>query len=340
MDEQSIKSFILSLDVEVGDLRVGDKWVNMKCPLAPYLHSSGTDSRPSFGISISEDSTSVYYCFGCTPEARPLGWLLHNFYVLSGAFPTEAAKIYMENEIFEEEDALPKFSDPWFNPKVKVKSPVPPEVLRRYPLLQYSHSPIEREIRHWLSVVRGVPEWVQNMCQLRHNPENRSVVFPLTDFRGNVMTMRERVIKTKHIWTVSPKLAGYDGDFTPLKTSGAWFGLALVDWRNPVIVVEGEIDAMRLMALGYSNVIASATSSVTDAQIDAIGTDTLLLGGDADKAGRKMIRKIKESMQSKAVLFKLLWSVAKKSNGEPCNDAGDLPNDEELQKVLDMAELI
>ncbi len=338
MDSRSIQKLLYSIDAD--EIRVGDKWVNSRCPLAPYLHGSGVDSRPSFGISIADDNSSVYYCFGCTQEARPLGWLMHNLYVLSGAYPTEAAKIYMENEIFDREDALPTYPDPWENVSVRASKPIPPEVLQKYPLLQYSHSPEEREVRFWLSVARGVPEWVQNMCQLRYNPENLSVVFPLVDRHGRVMTMRERIINTKKIWTVSPKLAGFNGEFTPLTVSGAWFGLHLVDWNLPVVVVEGEIDAMRLMALGYFNVIASATSSVTNAQLAVLRSETTLLGGDADMAGEKMNKSISKRLHGKTVMFKLDWRLANKTNEIPCKDSGDLPNEQELQKVLDAAELV
>ena len=136
------------------------------------------------------------------------------------------------------------------------------------------------------------------------------------------------------MWTLSSERSGVEGIVMPrLRDVGAWFGMFLIDWSRPVMLVEGEIDAMRLMALGYTNVIASATSSVTDAQIDALAAETLVLGYDADAAGKHAHARIRDRVGQKAQVLEVDWSLAKK-DGSPCKDAGDLPDETALREVL------
>ena len=35
-------------------------WVMLSCPLAPWTHAGGTDSRPSFGIKEDKGISGVY----------------------------------------------------------------------------------------------------------------------------------------------------------------------------------------------------------------------------------------------------------------------------------------
>lgn len=47
------------------------KWLNASCPFAPYspLHRNGTDSHPSFGVTVSE-GRSGYQCFTCNTKGN------------------------------------------------------------------------------------------------------------------------------------------------------------------------------------------------------------------------------------------------------------------------------
>jgi len=284
-----------------------------------------------------EDFILTGNCFGCSPKGRGLGRLLHNMFVADGRYPHAAARIYAQEELFHvtDDDENVEAPDRWVKKPPRQVEPLPREVLAKYPLLQNGTDFEARRLKQWLENDRGVPEWVQNLCRLRYNYENQSVVFPMTDIRGNVFVLRERCRKEKKMWTISPKLAGMpDAEFPKLKEVGVWFGMQLVDWSSPVMLVEGEIDAMRLMALGFLNVIASCTSSVTDAQLDALTGDTFILGQDADKGGDFARSRCIDRLKDRATLFSVSWVAS------DCKDPGELQNKDQLTEVLDQMEAV
>jgi 5S rRNA maturation endonuclease (ribonuclease M5) len=338
MREEAIKRFLESLGIDRIQMSVDRGWVNSPCPLAPYTHAGGADSRPSFGISISDDSNSVYWCFGCSPKGRRLDWLLHSMFVADGRYPQEAAKIFAREELWgieDEETSTTKIPSRWISKPPKEVKPLPPEVLKKYPLIQGNDDYETRRIRMWLESQRGLPEYIQNLYRLRYHYSSQSIIFPLTDARGNIFLLRERLRKEKRIWTVSPETSGFpEMEFPKLKDVGVWFGMMLIDWSSPVILVEGEIDVMRLAALGFFNAIGSATSSVSDAQIRSLTADTLLLGYDADKAGNFARDRIIDALSGKVNMYDLDWNIAKKEDGTPCKDPGDLPDRDQLLIVL------
>lgn len=345
MREEGIKRFLEALGIDRIRMYTERGWVNAPCPLSPYTHAGGSDVRPSFGVHVNEDGHSAWWCFGCSPQGKGLGKLLHNVWIGDGRYPYEAARIFAMEEFWgmkvEEDDSIP-LPDRWLVKPVVNTTPLPPTVLRRYPLLQEKDDYEARRIKAWLQVDRHVPEWVQYMCRLRYHYDNQSIIFPMTDVRGNIFVLRERVRKEKRMWTINPELARMpEGTVFPrLRDVGAWFGMELIDWTRPVMLVEGEIDAMRLIALGFFNVLASCTSSVTEAQMDALAAHTLFLGFDADKGGDFARSRVVDRLRGRCNLLVIDWSVAKKDDASDCKDAGDLPDKNALALVLEATEVV
>lgn len=337
MTRDGIVEFLLQLGVDHDkiDIPEGRGWVNSPCPMAMYMHGAGLDERPSFGISINDEGSSVYYCFGCTQDARPLSRLLHNMWLMTGDYPHAAADVFVIREIHERRRPRKIPTPDWGERHVPL-GPLPQKVLKNYRLLHEAEDFEARRCREWLVEERGVPTWVQNLCRLRYDSDRSAVIFPLTDLNGFVYLLRSRSRKKKAIYTISPTVAGFpDMKFPSLKRDrGVWFGMFLADWSQRIMLVEGELDAMRLMALGYMNVIASATSQVTDKQLDALAGDVYILGYDNDKAGDHATRRVVDRLGARCACFRADWGKAHKKNGKPCKDAGDLPNTEELEKVL------
>jgi hypothetical protein len=331
MNEQGVRKFLLALGVSQGTIRSSKGWVNCGCPMAPYTHGSGIDEHPSFGISISE-GRSVSYCFGCQPKAQQLEGLLHNIWVMSKEYPWEAADVFVHEENHEGEIHA-SVPDVWSEIKIN-PNPLPKEVLRLFPLLQIPRgSDVASACKNYL-IRRGIPEWVQNMYQVRYDPKSGCVVFSLTDSSGRIFVMRERAFPEKRMWTVNEKFTGIELDYPKLNDIGVWFGMHLVNWARPVMLVEGEIKVMRLAALGEFNAVASCTSSISDAQIDALHAITLYLGFDADKAGALAHHRIVERLKDRAVMFELDWSVVGRK------DPDELKNKRELEIVMKEARAI
>ncbi len=338
MTRDGIVEFLLQLGVDHDtiDIPEGRGWVNSPCPMAEYMHGAGLDERPSFGVSINDEDSSVYYCFGCTQDAQPLSRLLHNVWLMTGDYPHAAADVFaiQENHVLRQRAHRAPVPD-WAERHIPL-GPLPHKVLKNYPLLYDAEGFEARRCREWLVDARGVPTWVQNLCRLRYDPDHSAVIFPLTDLNGFIYILRSRSRKRKAIYTISPTLSGYpDMKFPSLKRDrGVWFGMFLADWSQRVMLVEGELDAMRLMALGHMNVIASATSQVTDLQLDALSGEVYVLGYDSDKAGVHATRRVVDRLGARCACLRADWSLANTTNGKPCKDAGDLPDKEELEKVL------
>jgi hypothetical protein len=341
MTRDGIKKFLIALGVDENLITEARGWMNAPCPMASARHASGYDERPSFGIRINDAGQSYYYCFGCMPEGRRIIELLPSMWHIDGEYPHEAAKIFMENEIFSgEQERDEEKIDVWAKERRKIPKPVPPLpkiVLDRYPLLNTRDDEIAKECRRFLSEDRKISLNMSAFYGVRYDVANSALIFPLVNNMGEPYVLRCRISATKKIWTIneSADIEFSDIEFPKLKHVGAWFGLHLVDWTRPVILVEAELDVLRLATMGCNNAVASATSSVSIRQLEAVSmAPMLLLGYDADKAGRRAHEKICSYFQSSVPLLEIDWSVSKRENGEPCKDPGHLKNTSELKKVL------
>lgn len=350
MIEESIIRFLIGLGVPRDEIHVREEWVNCGCPLAPWTHAGGADSRPSFGIRINDEGLSHWYCFGCSPNGRTLSKLIHRLFVVTGRYPWTSAQIFAEEEIhYHSDEAISKMQprDHWKLPDSDADHeipPLPPEVIRQYRLLQSGKGFEARRCREYLKNERLIDPVFAYQLGVRFDPDNRCLIFPLTDIQGRIYMLRSRSRVEKSIWTINPKKAGFPRlVFPKLREVGVWFGMHLIDWTRPVMAIEAELDVCRLHTLGYFNVVASATSSVTDSQIDSLCmARTIILGYDADRAGQNTHKKIIERVNGRSTIFEVDWSVGKrhpkfkKNLGDKwCKDAGDLLNVEELRRVLD-----
>jgi 5S rRNA maturation endonuclease (ribonuclease M5) len=240
---------------------------------------------------------------------------------------------------------LPDYWEEWTKEDAEFVNPLPYEVLHEFDILQFGHDKVADACRNWLNKERLVPTYVANLFKVRYDAINQSIIFPLTDREGKVYLLRSRSIREKNIWTVSPKVAGYPNLVFPrLKDTGVWFGLEHVDWSKPVMAIEAEVDVLRLAALGVYNVIASATSSVSKAQMNTLkSARILLLGYDADKAGREAHKRIISNVREKEKIkvYELDWSLAlkhpkfrKDKKDLKCKDPGDLSGKSGVSRVM------
>jgi len=328
--KEHLVKFMLLLGIkqyEIQDTQRG--WLQCSCPLAPYTHGGGIDTNPSFGFSVNESGPSVYYCFGCSRQPRILGQLLHRIFLLSDTYPTEAGELYAACEIFEGDDNRLLLNDAWDSKPTKQVMPLPPKVIRKYPLLQMGDDFEAKRCREFLEG-RGIPEYMQNAYRVRYSYRDSAVIFPMTDRHGNIFVLRARSRRNKTMWTIGPKQAGFDDVVFPkIKEVGCWFGMEFVDWRKPVVLVEGEIDALRLKALRCSyNTIASASSSITESQILALTSRTTITGFDADLAGWNATKIVWERIGDKSLLRQADWGKAGRK------DPGALKSKEEMDLVL------
>lgn len=124
--------------------------------------------------------------------------------------------------------------------------------------------------------------------------ENYPVVMPFRDLYGNVVAMVGRTLldeeerKKKDI----PKYKNTKNNHM-FKKGQCLFGLyeskqSIID-QNMIYVVEGQMDAIKAMEIGLTNIVALGTSNMTSYQFSVISryTDNIILLLDNDEAGEK-----------------------------------------------------
>lgn len=343
MKRAVIHKFLRALGIE--DAEDSGDWIMMRCPLASVTHEYG-DRRPSFSILVSDEGPSFYYCFGCSPKPQPLGRLVHLLWLITGTYPKRAAQILssQKNE-FIEHTQLPRHNDSFdFDRPVGNTDPLPDWLIRIYRLLSKGKDFESRRCKEYLTNERMISEATYTRFKVRYCRQRSALVFPFTDKNGSVYSLRMRNRKKKNLFTVNSQIAyedsNYDKEqidsvsFPSKRDVGFWFGLHLVDWEMPVILVEGELDAMRLFELGKTNVIASGGTGITRRQLKELSAIQIILGYDADKAGHKACEYIRNVFKGQVALYRLDWSIARKVDGTPCKDAGDLPSAQALASVF------
>lgn len=79
---------------------------------------------------------------------------------------------------------------------------------------------------------------------------------------------------------------------------------------RPIILVEGEWDALRLVELGFTNIFALGGCELTKERIKNLEskTDQLFLALDMDNAGRKGIENIKNKISSNIELYNIIYN--------------------------------
>ena len=86
------------------------------------------------------------------------------------------------------------------------------------------------------------------------------------------------------------------------------FGQHLYVTDQPLVLVEGPIDMMRLFTLGIKNVVASCGEPSRE-QLASVHAPSIYVGYDADTAGRRFARKALQHIDATR-RFLLDWEVA------------------------------
>lgn len=349
MKIDEIVLFLQHLGVSEQSIQVDSSrgWVRSSCPFAPWLHSSGSDAKPSFGMTITDDNISddnkqsIGYCFSCMSfmGGKSAGSLLQMFWYLSKEYPRLAARIAAGsgedfdynpvrgfNNLFDHDICINKLSPPKedFN-----------NVLKMFPRLSsYKHPEFRKLVENYL-IYRGVTPAVQKLYDVRYGLHDGVIGFPMYTEDGNICHFRLRKPYTKFIRTLSASYFPKDSEFSaitfpPILDTGAFFGLHTIVKGLPIYVVEGEIDAMVWYSLGFPNVIASATTSVCASQFSRLFSlsSRIIFGFDADRAGDLITQKAAlTSTRVGGSVFHIDWRKA------GVKDAGELKTPEQVALV-------
>lgn len=263
MDINEIEQFLSALGCETSQ---HDDWIRSACPLAPYLHKNGKDTKPSFGMT-PDIGGAHYHCFTCTSGSASS--LLYTLQDYAEKFPTyrhrydfDLAQSIMENGALNitrlkdyEDRSLEKefyeWSD-WYLENLPPALTIPRA--KNYLMKPKPYGEEERTEEHGRGLtLKEVADW-----NFRYDPLRDMVVIPFYDQYGRFAGMRGRGIskKTFHDYSFN------DHNNTDL----TWCNETCFQNDEPVVVVEGQFD-MIAVAREYENTVANLTARITERKL-------------------------------------------------------------------------
>lgn len=288
MTPEQAKQFCKALKIPVGESR-RKGWVEVPCPLAPWRHSKGTDSNPSFGIRVGVQSVAQVHCFSCAYSGDLID-LVMELRHLSEKDSRYDFKLAMQiAETVEEEAGLElAFYDD------KAKQGPPPVYYFPESWLDTFPSCLKAEDGLLYCQSRSVPKWVIKELDLRYDPLQRRVCFPVRDFAGDLVGFHGRAIDkdnplTYRMYTYPQKGGHNNPQF--------WFGEHLLDLDKPVLAVESVFDHARAYEV-YRNTACPLTAEINKDKVDRMRDVLCMITMlDGDKAGRRGAAKLRKGLE-------------------------------------------
>lgn len=262
------------------------------CPLAPFLHSSGKDTNPSFGIKEALGGAH-FHCFTCvsgTPESlvQTLEMYLREQPQYKDLYDLEAARLILENQTlnvyklpdFEAVHHGHQFSE--WGTWILDKFPSAMNAKRGLDYLMNPKPPAgeERQAHHGRGLtLEEVIHW-----GFRYDPTRDMVVVPFYNHHGKFAGMRGRsILGSLH----------HDYTFNHVNNTQLCF-LNEQCFQNdePVVVVEGQFDVITTARV-YPNVVGNLTARMSAEKVAKLATlDSVILMLDQDDTGRRATEKI------------------------------------------------
>jgi len=228
-------------------MRVSGDNVVASCPFAPYRHlkadgTFGDDRRPSFGILIEPDAESVFHCFGCESKGTldklclELGDLRNTDYeeLLEFVWDHEGAGVL--ERCAEDLELKP----------LESKRAERDRVLRRLIYPEREYDMYRDDLPLEFAESRGLTKAVCEAWGLGHDPEEGRLMFPVRDGEGRLVGLKGRTYrgaKSKYYSYLNFQ-------------RGNWFYgehmIRPVEEDPRLVIVEGEIDAIKVWMAGYT----------------------------------------------------------------------------------------
>lgn len=270
----------------------GGQWVTCGCPLAPWLHASGKDSNPSFGISIKGGERSHYNCFTCqSGSAEELLQTLEMYVAQSKMagpkYNFKAARALLDEEALENYP-LPEFTE-FDTDESQEFYEWPGYFLENFMDPLYNKRAMEYLIK------RHVPIAQIKSRGILYDPKRDMVVFPFYTVYGKLAGARGRCINE----TGKPH---HDYSWNKTNNTGlVWYNEDALNHDQPIVIVEGQFDYLTVARV-YPYTMANLTAKPSFPKLKKLqqcpGVVLLL---DNDDTGKKATERYIDYCQSRSI---------------------------------------
>jgi hypothetical protein len=269
MQEPEIKELLYEVaDIPMNKMTRVNGWVHTTCPLAPWTHEKAKDEKPSFGVKIQNNDTSIFNCFTCRKKG-PLSYLVKMLDHYTG---NDYATIIegLETEEFFGAD-MPEWDRLRINDKQVLGNPLDEE----------EYDIFEDATGHPYLAEREIDDETARTCGLVLDPDNQGIpriLFPVRGPKGDLYGFTGRA-------TVESNLKSRD--YFGLPKACVLLGSHLIRESDKFIcVVEGPFDYARFVQ--YDLPVVAAMHAYLTPQQASILTDfgkPVYTFYDNDKAG-------------------------------------------------------
>jgi len=266
MNEGKLRPFLKDLRIDVNHKnRKG--WLIARCPFAEFLHEYGSDRSPSFNIKINDEGYSGFNCFTCKQRGN-LTTLVNRLADMRGE---DYGKLAMRALLDETPENFKDFDESMDEAVERREVRVIDSMvyLRMYP------SAWDDKVARSYLTGRGIGEKTCSLLDMRYDPEERRILFPVYGFDRSLYGFTGRSILPKEDFPYPkyPKVRDYAG----LPKDSLILGEHLIDPTKPLLLVEGLFAVSHMVEIGareFCNPVASMGSFLSDDQV------SLLVGYD------------------------------------------------------------
>jgi hypothetical protein len=273
---------------------VADTWVRGPCPLAPWRHTQGTDSHPSFGVSIRDDAKSLAKCWTCDFVGDVFDLVLA-VRAENKITPRPNIDLRTAREIAQQDGTDIVLGAIDYDAQIAslapkaAPGPIPPEWIASFA----SAWSVDAARDYLLS--RYVSEDLALKCNARWDSTRDRVCFPIVNQTGQIRGLQGRTIHAD----VEPRYYMYNH---PGKDMNVWYNANQATLEAPVVVTEGVFDALSIMRV-YPNTLAGLMATVSPFKMrflrDAVHIVTLY---DIGKGGSVARDKMSTFCQSHGIV--------------------------------------
>jgi hypothetical protein len=288
------------------------EWLKCSCPLSKFTHSTGHDANPSFGFTLQDGSRSYYNCYACRAgsaeellQSLEMYWnqertkspseYKNGIWLGGKQIDFKLARQCLENEEIKVKP-LPAYSE--FGQK-QTKSF---EEWPGYFLLDFPPVSVSTEATQYLLSRDVTPEEALTH-DLRWDMKKRMVVMPYRNVYGKLAGARGRAIDDQ----VSGWKKHFDFTWNSVNNASlVWYNEPALQLPGPVVVVEGQFDALRV-AKAYPKVVANMTARPMPSKMRRLlQSDKLIHIPDTDATGKNSVGLYKDYCTKNGLRYQLI----------------------------------